>query len=124
MMLCKQVIATTIALAVFLVSFHVAVEHAGTELYSSPVATDANLPHSHGAGDPADEHSSTTHDHFGVLLKLNGKPFGNPFPVFTTALLRSTHLQPTLELSLPGSLLQRVDPAAPPLFLRHLSLRL
>ena len=123
-MLCKQAIATTIALAVFLVSFHVAVEHAGAEIYRYPVATDANLPHSQGAGHPADEHSSTPHDYFGAFLKPNGASVGELLLVFATARLRSTHLRPTLDfLFLAASLSGSILPP-PPLFLRHLSLRL
>ena len=124
----KRIISTCAASAFFLVSFHVAVGHAGPDFYSSRLGTDANVAHSHGAFDPAhehdpDRHDPVDHDHFGTFLKPGHTHASDLFLIFQAACLPPLEMQPTEGVLLSDNLPQ-LSGSGPPLFLRNRSLRL
>lgn len=124
----KRIISICAATSVVLVSFHVAAEHAGAEPHGSRLGTDANLTHSHGAGDPANERDPdhpnfADHDHFGTFLRPSNTYASDLFPVFLAAYSPAPELRPTGGFFLPESLPQLYAPG-PALFLRNRSLRL
>lgn len=128
-MMCKKKVIATIAASAFsLVLFHVSVEQAGAELADAPVAEDRSLHLIHDDADPSpahdhDHHKATDHEHFGTFLKPKNAHRSDLTLAFVAGYLSPPELPPTRVSRLFVAKPQRLRPG-PPLFLRHLSLRL